>query len=307
MTFKKYQHIERLGTAEVQNIELGECYVFPKLDGTNASVWLYEGALQAGSRNRHLTVESDNAGFYAWVLQQKNLLDYLTENPTHRLFGEWLVPHSLNTYRQTAWRNFYVFDVCTDKHKDEILHEGDSELKYLHYNVYKPLLEKYGIEYAPPISIIRNGSYEQFVNQLMKNVFLIEDGKGCGEGIVLKNYDFKNRFNRQTWAKIVTSEFKEKHAKTMGASEINGKKLVEEEIAVNHVTTALVDKEFSKIETESGWSSKLIPRLLNTVYYSVVKEDCWEFIKEHRNPTIDFKRLQHFVFNEVKKRKPELF
>jgi hypothetical protein len=307
MEFKKYQHLERLGTTEVQNIELGECYVFPKIDGTNSCVWMANGKIQAGSRNRHLTLESDNAGFYKWVLEQDNIAHYLTENPNHRLFGEWLVPHSLKTYRENAWRNFYVFDVCVDKHADEILHEGDHELKHLHYSAYQPLLEKHGINYIPPISIIRNGSYEQFVNQLMKNVFLIEDGKGYGEGVVLKNYDFKNKFNRQTWAKIVTSEFKEKHAKTMGASEINGKKLVEQEIAIKFVTTALVEKEHAKIESESGWSSKLIPRLLNTVYYSVVKEDAWEFIKEHKNPVIDFKRLQHFVFSETKTRKPELF
>jgi hypothetical protein len=28
--FRKYQHLERFGTSEVQNIELGDCYVFPK-------------------------------------------------------------------------------------------------------------------------------------------------------------------------------------------------------------------------------------------------------------------------------------
>ena len=41
MEFKKYQHIERLGTLEVEGIELGTCYVFPKIDGTNGSnlVW----------------------------------------------------------------------------------------------------------------------------------------------------------------------------------------------------------------------------------------------------------------------------
>jgi hypothetical protein len=306
-SFKKYQHIERLGTTEVQNIELGECYVFPKVDGTNASVWFCNGEIQAGSRTRHLSTESDNAGFYAWASQNDALKSYFQEYPTHRLFGEWLVPHSLKTYRQDAWRRFYVFDVCVDKEPCEILHEGDSELKYLHYLEYKPLLEGHGIDYCPPISIVRNGVYEQFINQLAKNVFLIEDGKGAGEGIVIKNYDFKNKYNRQAWAKIVTSEFKEQHAKVMGASEVNGRKLIEEEIAAKFVTSALVDKEFAKIESVDGWTSKMIPRLLNTVYYSVVKEEAWEFVKEHKNPTIDFKRLQHFVFNEVKQKKPMLF
>ena len=40
MQFTKYQHLERLGTTEVEGIEVGEVYVFPKLDGTNASVWV---------------------------------------------------------------------------------------------------------------------------------------------------------------------------------------------------------------------------------------------------------------------------
>lgn len=300
-------HIERLNTTETQNIELGECYIFPKIDGTNASVWLHDGKIQAGSRTRHLSAESDNAGFYAWVIDQPNLLAYLLENPTHRLFGEWLVPHSLKTYRSEAWRKFYVFDVAIDKESDEILHESDTTLKYIHYEEYKPLMEKHGIDYIPPVCKLTNGSYEQLVNQLMKNVFLIEDGKGYGEGIVIKRYDFRNKYNRPTWAKIVTSEFKEKHSKEMGPPDMKGEKMVEHEIAKEFVTKALVDKEHAKIEVETGWTSKMIPRLLNTVYYCIVKEEAWEFVKKHKSPVIDFKRLQHFVFNEVKAKKPELF
>lgn len=126
MEFKKYQHLERFGTTEVQNIELGKAYVFPKIDGTNASVWLNEsGDIQAGSRKRHLTLEADNAGFYDWVCRQSNILEYLIENPTHRLYGEWLVPHSLKTYKDSAWRKFYIFDVTIDKDASEIMHEGD--------------------------------------------------------------------------------------------------------------------------------------------------------------------------------------
>ncbi len=308
MQFKKYQHLERFGTPEVAQIELGEAFVFPKIDGTNASVWLDEkGNIQAGSRNRHLTLQKDNAGFLDWVLKQKNLIQYLEENPTHRLFGEWLVPHSLKTYKNTAWKNFYVFDVAIDKKKDEILHDGDTTLKYLHYNDYQKGLEKYNINYIPPICIIKNGSYEQFINQLMKNVFLIEDGKGVGEGIVIKNYNYKNRSNHQNWAKIVTSEFKEKHAKEMGGSIIKGKKLVEEAIAEKYTTKALCEKVLAKIELETAWSNKLIPRLLNTVYYDIVKEESWNFIKENKNPTINFGTLQHFVFMFVKIQLPHIF
>jgi len=308
MEFIKYQHIERFGTTEVAQIELGKCFIFPKIDGTNASVWLSNGEIQAGSRKRHLTLDRDNAGFYEWVKEQLNILKYLKENPTHRIFGEWLIPHSLKTYRSDAWRKFYVFDIAIDKTQDEILHEGDSALKYISYEDYQPLLEKYNIDYIAPISIITNASYEQLVNQLMKNVFLIEDGKGVGEGIVIKRYDFINKYNRQTWAKIVTSEFKEKHSKEMGASEMNGKKLVEQEIANKYVTEALCEKVRAKIELENdGFGSKDIPRLLNTVYYNIVKEESWNFIKEFKNPTINYRTLLHFIIANIKEKMPMLF
>jgi hypothetical protein len=296
--FRKYQHLERFGTTEVEQIELGECFIFPKIDGTNASVWITNGELQAGSRTRKLSLESDNAGFYGWVLKQDNLLNYLIENPTHRLYGEWLVPHSLKTYKESAWRKFYVFDVVCDSSEDAA---------HINYNAYKPLLEKHEIDFIPPIAVIRNSNYEQLVNQMMKNDFLIEDGKGYGEGIVVKNYDYKNKYGRQTWAKIVTSEFKEKHAKVMGKSTIEGKRMVEEEIAEKYVTLAFCEKEFAKIESIDGWSSKLIPRLLNVIYYEIVKEESWNFIKENRNPTINFKTLQHFVFAKVREQLPKLF
>lgn len=308
MEFKKYQHLERFGTTEVENIEIGELYIFPKLDGTNASVWLnQQGEIQAGSRRRHLTLENDNAGFYAWVVKQDNLLKYLQKNPTHRLYGEWLVPHSLKTYRKDSWRNFFVFDVAVDKDESKILHKGDGTMEYLHYNEYKPLLEENGLNFIPPICVLQNSNYEQLINQLEKNNFLIEDGKGIGEGIVAKNYSFTNKYGRNTFAKIITSEFKEKHIKAMGPPTIKGKNIIEEIIAEEFVTQALVEKVYSKIKNESGFTSKSIPRLLNSVFYDVVKEDTWNFIKKHNNPTINFTTLKHFVFLKTKAKMPHLF
>jgi hypothetical protein len=91
MTFQKYMHLERFGTDEVDGINLGECHIFPKLDGTNASVWQVEGFMHCGSRNRELALDDDSAGFMNWAVQQQNLKDFLKAFPDYRLYGEWRV------------------------------------------------------------------------------------------------------------------------------------------------------------------------------------------------------------------------
>jgi len=292
MDFIKYQHVERLGTTETNGIDVGMCYVFPKIDGTNSQLW-FDNGLRAGSRNRELSIDNDNAGFYNWALKQEKFLSFFAKYTNLRLFGEWLVPHTLKTYQKTAWNNFYVFDVM-------------DENNYLPYETYQKLLDEFGIEYIPPICKVKNPSYERLITQLEKNGYLIEDGCGTGEGIVIKNYDYVNKFGRVTWAKIVKNEFKARQSKC-DVTEIKENKIIEEEIVNKFVTNALIEKEFSKIKNDCGWNSKQIPRLLNTVFYCLITEECWNFIKEFKNPTIDFKRLSFFTTQRIKEILPHIF
>lgn len=296
--FIKYQHLERFGTTEVLNIELGTIHVFPKIDGTNASLWHDGFELKSGSRNRELSIEKDNGGFMAWAVEQFNFQDFFKDYPQLRLFGEWLIPHSLKTYRSEAWRKFYVFDVAL---------VVDGELVYQSFDSYYEILNKYGIEYIPPIAKVDNCTYDKLIEYMKGNNYLIEDGKGAGEGIVIKNYNYKNKYGRNTFAKIVTSEFREKHIKEMGASYVNMKEPVEVDIVNEYVTLALVDKVYAKIENETGFTSRQIPQLLNTVYYDLVREDCWNFVKKHKNPNINFNTLQHLTYSKIKELRKDLF
>lgn len=310
MSYIKYQHVERFGTDEVDNINIGECYIFPKLDGTNGQVWFEDGEIKAGSRRRELSEDKDNAGFLnEWVKSNESKLKALFEEFPHwRLHGEWLVPHSLKTYREDAWREFYIFDVSRLKDKEEIVHDGDSRLMYIHYEIYRPHLHNHGFNYLVPQSIISNPSYEQLIHECKANTFLIKDGKGCGEGIVIKNYDFKNKYNRQTWAKIVTNEFKETHKREMGPTEKNGPDLIEERIVDDLLTSAMVEKTYSKITSEKeGWKSSYIPQLLGRVWHDFVTEESWNIVKKYKNPKIDYKTLNHLCIQKVKQVKPELF
>jgi len=296
--FYKYQSLERFGTTEVAGIEDGRCFVFPKIDGTNASVWTCEnGLIYGGSRNRKLDLENDNAGFLAAIQNDENIKSFFSKHPDKRLYGEWLVPHSLKTYRDETWRKFYVFDVATV--------DGEN-LKYIPYETYKEWLDEDNIEYIPPIFVVNNPTEERLFSALQQNNYLIKDGSGTGEGVVIKNYDFVNKFGRTTWAKIVSSEFKAKHTKALGFREIKEKVQIEDQIAAEFVTHALVEKTYAKIAL-NGFSSKNIPQLLNTVFYDIIREDMWEIIKKFKNPEIDFAKLQRAVFAHTKIYKPELF
>jgi len=297
--FKQYQHIERWGTSETKGLDLGECYIFPKIDGTNASIFLKDGKLCAGSRKRELTLEQDNAGFFQYVSDNKKYLEFLNKYKNLRLFGEFLVPHSLKTYRDDAWRKFYVFDVCE--------FSNEEYEKYLHYNDYIKLLEEFDIDYIPCMSIIKNPTYESLAIELDKNTFLIKDGQGVGEGIVIKNYDYVNKYGRVTWGKIVTNEFKDKHSKAMGAPIITCSKLIEEQIVNDFCTKDFINKEFAKMTINDDWTSKRIPELLNRVFYTLIQEETYNIIKKHKMPEINFKTLNSLVTRKVKEIKSELF
>lgn len=296
----KYMHVERLLTDEVEDLLVGNVYVFPKIDGTNGVVWYDQenNEVKAGSRKRVLSVDNDNAGFCRYILDQPNILEYFRKYPNRILYGEWLVPHTIKTYRDECWRNFYVFDVG-------IMTDG-VRTEYIPYDLYTNELDEFDITYLTPLKIVKNPTIERIREIAEVNFDLLKEGN-IGEGVVCKNYDFYNKYGRQTWGKLVRNAFKENHRSVMGTP-TEDVLTIEEKIVNDYVTQSLVDKEFDKIRVEEGcWQSKFIPRFLNTVYHSLITEECWNFIKEHKNPKINFKFLQQMTFAKVKELRQDIF
>ena len=293
--FVKYQHLERYGHRDVAGIENGISYVFPKLDGTNGVVWLQDGEVVCGSRNRKLSKTEDNAGFYQFVRSNRELSNYLHDNPTHRLYGEWLVPHTLKTYQDNAWRKFYVFDIVED---------GDKP-SYIPYGVYETTLKEYRIDYIPLLRVVINGSYEEYESLLNLNTFLIKDGKGIGEGVVIKNYDFVNCFGRTTWAKIVANEFKENHVgKSKHTPQVS--RIAEEVFVETFVTKSFCEKEWAKFSL-NGVDNKTIGVFLAEVCTTVIREELADFVTKNKNTTINFRTLNGMIVQKAKEHLPEVF
>lgn len=324
MDFSKYQHIEKLGHRNVRDICEGDVTIYPKLDGTNAQLWFADGQVQGGSRNRKLNLEGedrDNFGFLAWAREHEGHAEYFLNHPAHRLFGEWLVPHTLRTYRPEAWRRFFVFDVEID----DILYPVED---------FALVFDQFGIDYIAPLASIAHPDEEQLVHIMNStNTFLIQDAMGVGEGIVLKRYGtWRDPFGRQTWAKLVRNEFKEKNRKEFGLKTTKGADQVEYDIAEEFVTKTLVRKELARIVNEhiddAEWGKfpshskrhlelahetmithrgKIIPRLLGTVYHCLIIEEMWAILKRHKRATIDFGKLERLTIVKTKEHAPELF
>ena len=293
----KYQHVERIGNDEIDGLLVGKVYIQPKIDGSNGQVGIDEnGELYCASRNQVLTEEVTNQGFWNHVQANAALyLAYLSQFPSHILYGEWLVPHSLKTYRDSAWRKFYVFDVW-DKNLEQ----------YMPYDGYAPILEHCGIETIPVLAVVQNPTEEKLLQFVQANTYLIEDGKGCGEGIVLKNYDFTNRYGRTVWGKVVRNEFKEENRKAFGYSEI-AMVSVESRIAEQFVTLGRLEKVKAKMQEDAPWSSRRIPEYLNRVWHELITEEIWNILKAHKNPTVDFKALNRMVIAQIKYLDPTTF
>ena len=207
-----------------------------------------------------------------------------------------MVPHSLKTYRKDAWRRFYVFDVF------------DRETgQFLPYDEYIDELDVSGIDAIPVLEVCEYPTEEHLLGLLDKNTFLIEDGNGVGEGIVVKRYGFVNGYGRTTWAKLVRNEFKEKNAKAFGAPKVSMLSGIELELAETYVTAGRIQKVLDKMTEADPWSSRRIPELFNRVWNDLITDEMWNIIKKHKNPTIDFKQFHNAVVRQVKATKPELF
>jgi hypothetical protein len=297
-TFIRYPSLVKLGNVEVEGIELGETHVFPKIDGTNSSIWIDDGDVFCGSRNRILTLDNDNAGFANAILASEygeRYREFLAKYPDLRIYGEWLVPHTLTGYRDDAWRKLYVFDIL-----------DQNTGQFIRYEEYLPKMHEFELDFIPCYKIIRNGDAPMYMREAKEIRYLLKDEQAHGEGVVIKNYGYTNKFNRVTWAKYVTSEFKETHV-SYGDTPSCGTQCNEEIVVDKCVTMALVEKEYAKITNEKDWENKDIPRLLETVFYCLVTEELYSALKDIKQGAINFKVLKQFCYMKTKNLKPELF
>lgn len=275
MQFRKYEKIHRLGKEETDGILDGTCFIQEKLDGANASVWVGDtGKLHCGSRSRDLTKANDEfRGLLRYVEQHEGINKLLSKRPGSRLYGEWLVRHTL-PYPEDKYQRFYLFDI----------HDGE---RYLDPVEVAELAKEYGIEHCQIFATVDNPTEELIKNYCGKSVIAEE-----GEGVVIKNPDFINQFGDRVCAKMVTQRFKEDNSLVFGGNNKHSETYWEMYVVNKYMTLARVRKVMNKIQplVDKRLDYEHIPRISGTAYHDLITEECWEIAQKVH--TLDFKRLK---------------
>lgn len=278
--FKKYPKIHRLGNEDSEGIlDHGFCYIQEKIDGANTQLWVEDGKIMKGSRN--LTLSGGFNGFCEYVDNHKGINSLLKLRPEYRLYGEWLVKHSIQ-YKETAYKQFYLFDI-----------EVDGEFMPLE-NVYL-IAGEFGIKTPELFATIDTPTIEQLTEIAGKSVL-----GDTGEGIVIKNHDFVNKFGNRAYAKLVTEQFKEVNAITFGGNNKHSESYFEMYVVNKYCTLGRVQKIMNKIQPtiDERLDMKHIPRITGTVHHDILTECIWEIAKKVR--TLDFKKLESLVYKKAK-------
>jgi hypothetical protein len=270
MPFKEYPKIKRLGSEENDGILLGTVVVQEKIDGANTSIWIENDELLCASRTQLL--HGGFNGFYDWVKNNDRISQLFEHYPSYRLYGEWLVRHTL-AYKETAYKDFYLFDI-------------EENGKFLLQNEVEETAEIFGLQYAEIFATLKNPTLEQIMEYVGKSH--IGDK---GEGVVLKNIEYVNTFGDTVYAKIVTQSFKEDNALVFGGNNKHSDTYWEMYVVNKYMTLPRIQKIMNKLQPQIDvrLNREHTARMINTAYHDMITEEIWEIQK--KVPVIDFKKL----------------
>lgn len=188
----KYTDIVRLGHRSTTGVVVEGSYitVYEKLDGVNASFKRVGNEVLAYSRNTLLSSENNLRGFYEWTrgIDPERLI------PGTIYYGEWLVKHKVDYGAHAG--GFYLFDVFDSV--DDAYAPTDCVVSEA---------ARLGLMMAP---ILYSGPYRSFEHlQSLVGRSAYATAPDGGEGIVVKNVDFRDAYGKQTFVKLVSELFRE--------------------------------------------------------------------------------------------------
>lgn len=269
---KSYMDIQALKSKFSDGFSKGDHIIIQeKIDGANASFQFDDetNTIQAFSRKQPLKLGNNLRGFWEWTQQKLNIQDYKSHYHI-RVFGEWLVSHSV-PYPQDKYQKFYCYDLY------------DTELQtYFNQEFVKEFCSLNNLTYVP---VFYDGEFVSW-EHCLSFVGQTQLGGDYGEGIVVKNMTRLNDPNTRLpfYTKIVGEKFQEKAERKI-KKPLNPDELALREYNINLIETIVTEARINKLlhklvdegiiredwdETDMGVIAKNIS---SAVYNDCVKEE----------------------------------
>lgn len=234
-----------------------------------------------GSRNQEVT-DRDFGGFTKYAREHAGIVELLKDYPAYRLYWEWLRPHTIK-YRETAYNKWYMFDIFDGK---EFLHTHEVDMLAKEYGIWAPHL--FWMYYNPSAETLESFVWKSELWPL-------------GEGIVIRNYEFVNKFWDSPYSKLVSQDFKESNALTFGGNNKHSESYWEMYVCNKYATAERVNKIINKIE--QSLDRKILiedtPRICWTVLHDIITEEAYEIFK--KVPKIDNFKLKQLIMKKTAK------
>lgn len=206
--FRKFESITRMGHRDSHGVLQEGDYitVWEKIDGSNASFKRVGNEILAFSRNLPLDESNNLNGFWQWT--QTLDVEKLTEGSTY--YGEWAVPHKVD-YGVNA-REFYLFDVWQEDFLDMMAQSmagGEVKPTYSYAETWEVVsdAQEIGICLAPILYQGPYRGYEHLETFVGRSALAADSMKG--EGIVIKNHNYRSKHGTLVWLKMVSESFAE--------------------------------------------------------------------------------------------------
>jgi hypothetical protein len=145
------------------------------------------------------------------------------------------------------------------------------------------------------------GVYENPTLELIKELAAQSTLGDKSEGVVIKNYEFLNKFGDRVYAKYVNPEFKEENAIVFGGNNRGAEHYHEIWATNKYMTLARVQKIMQKLSAikNAPLDIKDTARVIQSAYHDMFEEAMWEIAKKCR--AINFVALQNIATRKASK------
>lgn len=269
MTQKKFTDVVRMGHKMTKGVfnEGDMITVTEKIDGANASFKRDGNSMNvlSFSRNNPLTGTDGLNGFKKWVdetIDARKLLDGVI------YFGEWLNPHKVK-YAPEHTKTFILF---------AIFNEFTQE--YVNFSMVRDEARRLNLKLVP---VFYEGPYKSY-EHLQSFVGKTElegtlGGEITGEGIVVVNYNYKDRYGDQVFTKMVVEKFAEvQHQKA--PRDPNTPESLEALWVKDNMTVARVEKLLLKLVDEGIIEEEFGIEDMGTILKNINRRLIDDMIKE---------------------------